>query len=327
MHPVRNTEETHVAVATAAHAQTAPITGGKRIVKSAVSQARDYSQLLKLRINALVVASAWCGAHMAAVKSGSASNVLLLNALAGIGAVAAGTAAMNQVIERRVDAMMQRTRNRPVVTGRISATTGCVIATVLIVGGTGWLWAATNAMAALLTLLTSILYIGAYTPLKRRSPICTTIGAIPGALPPLLGWVAVRGRVDIGAVVLFAILFCWQFPHFYSIAVLYREDYARAGIRMLPVVSPDGNRTAFQIMIFSLALLGVTVLPSVLHMAGWPYMGSAAVLGFALLYPAWLVWRSRKLGLPLPKAPARLLLQASVIYLPILLSVMVLDAR
>lgn len=327
MHPVRNSEETQSTSAIAAHAQTPVIAGNERLMPKAISQLRDYSQLLKLRINALVVASAWCGAHMAAIKSGPCPNLLLLNALAGIGAVAAGTAAMNQVIERRVDAMMQRTSKRPVVTGRISATMACVVAAVLIAGGTGWLWMATNAAAALLTLLTSVLYIGAYTPLKRRGPICTTIGAIPGALPPLLGWVAVRGRVDAGALVLFAILFCWQFPHFYSIAVLYREDYARAGIRMLPVANPEGSATAFQIMLFSLALLGLTLLPSALRMAGWLYMGSAVALGIALLCVAWLVWRSRKPGAPLPKAPARLLLQASVIYLPLLLSIMVLDAR
>jgi protoheme IX farnesyltransferase len=299
--------------------------GRQQAQTSAATLANTFSQLVKLRINALVVASAWCGAHLAAMKSGPLASALLFHALAGIGLVAAGTAALNQVVERDVDARMERTRRRPLVTGTLRVGHALLLAVALIAGGTAWLALATNWLAALLTFLTSVIYIGAYTPLKKRGPICTTIGAIPGAMPPVLGWAAVRGRLDWGALVLFALLFFWQFPHFYSIAVLYREDYGRAGIRMLPVVERDGSKTALQVLLFSLALVGVTLLPWLLQMAGWKYMASALLLGAGFIGVALIMWRSQLPEQPLPKAPARLMLKASVIYLPLLLGSMVVD--
>ena len=183
-------------------------------------------------------------------------------------------------------------------------------------------------LAALLTLATSVVYLGLYTPLKRVSPICTFIGAFPGAMPPVLGWVAFRHRVDWEAILLFTILFLWQFPHFYSIAWLYREDYARADIRMLPVVYSDGRATAREILIYSLALIPVSMMPAAIGMTGRIYLFGSLLLGIGLLYFGWRL-ASKKLpaNAAHSKAPARQLLQATVLYLPLLFALMMLNVR
>jgi protoheme IX farnesyltransferase len=195
------------------------------------------------------------------------------------------------------------------------------------VGGSIYLAIFTNPLTGLLTFLTSVVYLAAYTPLKRISPVCTFVGAFPGAMPGVLGWTAVRGQLEWGTLVLFAILFIWQFPHFFSIAWLYREDYAQGGVKMLPVVEEDGRSTARRILIYSVALIPISLLPSFMGMAGKIYLVGAVALGFALLY---FGIRLAFLNLPLASAPskmrARHVLQATVIYLPLLFALMMSNA-
>ncbi len=290
---------------------------------------RDYSELIKMRVTMLIVMTAWTGVYFAAYKSGVSSvGWVLFHALFGIGLVSAGTAAFNEVIEREGDARMRRTANRPIPSKRMSLLHASIAASVMVLGGTIYLWLTTNAFAALLTLATSVVYLGVYTPLKRVSPICTFIGAFPGAMPPVLGWVAFRGRVDWEAILLFTILFLWQFPHFYSIAWLYREDYERADIRMLPVVFADGKATAREILVYSIALIPVSMMPAAVGMTGRIYLFGALLLGIALFLVGWRL-ASKKLpaNAPHSKAPARQLLQATVLYLPLLFALMMLNVQ
>jgi protoheme IX farnesyltransferase len=290
---------------------------------------RDYTELIKMRVTMLIVMTAWTGVYFAAYKSGVSSvGWVLFHALFGIGLVSAGTAAFNEVIEREGDARMRRTANRPIPSKRMSLLHASVAASVMVLGGTVYLWLTTNALAAVLTLATSVVYLGVYTPLKRVSPICTFIGAFPGAMPPVLGWVAFRGRVDWEAILLFTILFLWQFPHFYSIAWLYREDYERADIRMLPVVFADGKATAREILVYSIALIPVSMMPAAVGMTGRIYLFGALLLGIALFLVGWRL-ASKKLpaNAPHSKAPARQLLQATVLYLPLLFALMMLNVR
>ena len=184
------------------------------------------------------------------------------NALLGIGLVSGGTAALNEVMERDIDARMRRTAMRPLVTESMSLLHASIVAFGMTIGGILYLWLTTNWQTALLTALTSPSYLLVYTPMKQVHPICTFLGAFPGAMPPVLGWIAIRGRLDPEAIVLFAIMFLWQFPHFHSIAWLYREDYENAGVRMLPVVESDGRSTAFAIVFYALALVPVTLAPT-----------------------------------------------------------------
>ena len=204
--------------------------------------AHEYSVLLKARVTTLIIMTTWCGAYFAALKSGvPALSWTVFNALIGIGLVSGGTAAINEVMERDLDSRMRRTAMRPLVTKSLGLVHASVVAFGMTIGGIAYLLLATNWQTALLTGLTSASYLLVYTPMKQVHPVCTFLGAFPGAMPPLLGWVAVRGRIDPEAVVLFAIMFFWQFPHFHSIAWLYREDYENAGVRMLPVVESDGR--------------------------------------------------------------------------------------
>jgi protoheme IX farnesyltransferase len=200
---------------------------------------------------------------------------------------------------------------------------GTLVGLLLTVGGSAYLVLFTNWITGLLTFLTSVVYLLAYTPLKRVSPICTFIGAFPGAMPGVLGWTAARGRLDWGALGLFLILFIWQFPHFFSIAWLYSEDYARGGVRMLPVVHPDGASTSLRILLYSVVLIPVSLAPVFLGMAGRIYLGGALVLGLLFLYSS---ARLATLHLPVSdrtsKLRARQLLQSSVIYLPLLFILM-----
>ncbi len=206
--------------------------------------AHEYSVLVKARVTTLIILTTWCGAYFAAAKSGiPLLSWTVFNALLGIGLVSGGTAAINEVMERDLDARMRRTAMRPLVTKSLGLVHASVIAFGMTIGGVIYLWLTTNWQTALLTGLTSASYLLVYTPMKQVHPICTFLGAFPGAMPPLLGWVAIRGRIDPEAVVLFAIMFFWQFPHFHSIAWLYREDYENAGVRMLPVVESDGRST------------------------------------------------------------------------------------
>jgi protoheme IX farnesyltransferase len=290
----------------------------------ATSIFRDYAELTKLRVTSLIVITAWCGYFFGAHKAGvSWLNWGLLHALLGVGLVSSGTAALNEVMEHDIDALMRRTAVRPLPTGRMSMLHATAVGLLASVGGSLYLAVFTNPLTGLLTLLTSVVYLAAYTPLKRISPICTFVGAFPGAMPGVLGWAAVRGRLDWGTLVLFAILFVWQFPHFFSIAWLYREDYAKGGVKMLPVVEEDGRSTARRILAYSIVLIPISILPSLMGMAGKLYLVGAVALGAALLY---FGMRLAFLNLPLvaaqSKTRARHVLQATVIYLPLLFALM-----
>ena len=288
---------------------------------------RDYAELIKARVTTLIVMTAWTGAFFGAAKSGlPLVSWTLFHALLGIGLVSGGTAAMNEIMERESDAKMRRTAIRPLVTGSMSLGHGMVVSLVMMIGGAGYLGLMTNWLTAALALMTSMVYLMAYTPLKKIHPICTSIGAFPGAMPPLLGWTALRGRIEWEGVVLFAILFFWQFPHFHSIAWLYRDDYENAGIRMLPVVERDGRSTARAILAYAILLVPVTLAPTLLHFAGWIYFVAALVLGGFMFWASLRMWT---MNLP-PSSPhskkfARQLLLASVTYLPLLFTVMMLD--
>src|ERR1700756_843178 len=293
----------------------------------AITLARDYAELIKLRVTTLVVMTAWCGYYFGALKSGVSSlSWGLFHALFGIGVISGGTAALNEVLERDVDGHMRRTAQRPLPSGRMSLLHGAIVGLVMCVGGALYLGLALNPLTGWLALATSAVYLAAYTPLKKIHPICTFIGAFPGAMPGVLGWTAARGRLEWGALVMFAIVFFWQFPHFFSIAWLYREDYAAGQIQMLPVVEPEGRSTAMRIIVYSVALIPVSLAPTILGMAGRIYLAGAVVLGAALLYVG-----SRLAVLEAPitaarsKQRARQLLQATVIYLPLLFALMMLN--
>jgi protoheme IX farnesyltransferase len=285
---------------------------------------RDYSELMKARVTTLIVMTAWCGYYFGAQKSGVSSlSFGLLHALIGIGFVSSGTAALNEVMEYKVDANMRRTAKRPLPTGRMSLLHATLAGLIATLGGSIYLAIFTNPLTGLLTFLTSVVYLAAYTPLKRVSPVCTFVGAFPGAMPGVLGWTAARGKLEWSTLILFAILFIWQFPHFFSIAWLYRDDYAAGGIRMLPVVEPDGRSTARRILVYSLILIPLSTLPTIFGMAGKLYLVGAILLGIALFYfGARLAFLNLPLNNPRSKMLARHVLQASVIYLPLLFALM-----
>src|SRR6202020_787764 len=251
----------------------------------ATSLLRDYAELTKLRVTTLIVMTAWCGYFFGAQKAGTSwLSWGLFHSLLGLGRVSSGTAALNEVMEHDVDAFMRRTALRPLPAGRMSMLHATLVGTVAAIGGSIYLAVFTHPLTGLLTFLTSVVYLAAYTPLKRISPICTSVGAFPGAMPGVLGWTAARGHLEWGTLVLFAILFVWQFPHFFSIAWLYRDDYAKGGVKMLPVVEEDGRSTARRILGYSVALIPISVIPSFMGMAGRIYLVGAIVLGLALLY-------------------------------------------
>ncbi len=289
---------------------------------------QDYAELTKLRVTTLIVMTAWCGYYFGAQKNGVTSlGWGLLHALLGIALASSGTAALNEVMEYKVDARMRRTARRPLPAGRMSLGHATLVGLLATVGGSIYLAVFTNPLTGLLTLLTSVVYLAAYTPLKRVSPWCTFIGAIPGAMPGVLGWAAARGRLDLGTLILFAILFAWQFPHFFSIAWVYREDYAQGGIKMLPVVEEDGKSTVRQILAYSLVLIPISVLPSMMGMAGKTYLVGAALLSAGFFY---FGARLALLNMPVANAVSRMrarhLLRASVIYLPLLFILMMANS-
>jgi protoheme IX farnesyltransferase len=289
----------------------------------------DYQELFKMRVTLLVTLTGWAGFYLGSMRSGiSSMQAGLLETLIGITAVSAGSAALNQAIERRLDAKMKRTAGRPMAAGRIGLAHGITVGLLAIILGSLWLTVETNLITGGLTLLTAFLYVAVYTPLKRVTPLATFIGAFPGALPPLLGWTAARGVIEWQGVALFAILFVWQFPHFMSIAWLYRHDYAKAGIRMLPVVQPDGWSTAVEAVVYAVLMIPASLLPVWLHMDGKIYLAVALVLGAA--YLAYTIRFARIVKARSDKESrmyARDLLKVSVIYLPLLLTALMLNAR
>jgi heme o synthase len=286
----------------------------------------DYIELFKLRVTTMIVITGGAGFYLASLKSGiSAFNPGLLHALSGIAIVSCGASALNQVLERRTDALMTRTRNRPLATGRIGFAHGLILGFLAIALGSLWL-AEMNLITGLLTLLTAIGYVAIYTPLKRITTLATFLGAFPGAMPPLLGWTAVRGQIEWPAVALFSILFVWQFPHFMAIGWLYRDEYARAGIKVLPVTEPDGRSTVIEALAYAVLMIPVSLAPVYLHMDGNIYAIAAVILGAGYLF---YTIRFARITTAPPEASrgiARDLLKASVIYLPLLLAAMMADA-
>jgi heme o synthase len=297
--------------------------------KTRGSRLTDYAVLLKLRVTSLVVMTAWTGYFLGAQRGQIPSfSWKLVCALLGIGLVSGGAAALNQVLEREADGLMLRTQRRPLPAKKMGVVEASGIGIACIFGGAIYLAFTTNVLTGLLSVLTAAAYVGAYTPLKKYSPICTTIGALPGAMPPLLGWTAARGRIEWEGMVLFAILFLWQFPHFHAIAWLYREDYERAGIRMLPVVEKDGRSTVREVLAYSMMLVPVSLFPGYLHMVGRPYVIGALL--FSLVFLVMAIRFARVLsGMSAAESRklARGLLRASIIYLPLLFALMMLNAN
>jgi protoheme IX farnesyltransferase len=278
---------------------------------------KDYIALTKPRITWLILMSTGVGYFFGARPGWQF--LTLIHTIIGTGLIASGTAALNQWYEREADSKMRRTQERPLPSGRLVAWKALVFAVLISMAGFVELWFGANALAATLGLFTLLTYLFVYTPLKQRSPHSTTIGSIPGAMPPLIGFAAAHGALTWEAWVLFAILFLWQFPHFYAIAWMYKEDYARAGIRMLPVVEPDGKSTARRIMLYSIALIPISLMPKFFAMAGNVYLYGAIALGLAFLY------YGLKIRMDRTRQQARRVLLASVVYLPVLFSLMLLD--
>ena len=278
---------------------------------------RDYVALTKPRITWLILMSTGIGFYFGAQPGWSW--VTLLHTILGTGLLASGTAALNQWFEREGDAKMRRTQARPLPSGRLCEEKAFLFGIIISVAGFFDLQLFVNFLAALIGAFTLVSYLFLYTPLKRRSPHSTTIGAIPGAMPPLIGYAAASGTLTWQAWILFAILFLWQFPHFYAIAWMYREDYERAGIRMLPVVEPNGESTARRILWFSLALIPISLIPKYLSMAGNIYLVGALALGLLFLYAGVRVSFDRT------RQRARRVLLASVVYLPALYGLLLFD--
>lgn len=303
------------------------VAAGAPIVVARASFLSDYAQLFKVRVTALIVVTAWAGYYMAAAKTGISSlSWTLLNALWGIGLTCAGSAALNEVLERRIDARMKRTRNRPLPAGRMDVPTALIAGVAATVVGSVSLALTTNVLTGVLAFSTAATYLALYTPLKRISPISTFVGAFPGAMPPLLGWTAIRGQVEPEAIILFLIVFFWQFPHFQAIAWMYRDEYEAAGIKMLPVVDKGGRSVIRQMLSYCSALLPVSLMPALLHMSGRVYLTGALLLGVGFLYCVFrLAWTKLPPTSPSSRKLARQLLQASILYLPLLFALMMLN--
>lgn len=292
----------------------------------------DYVALAKPRVSAMVLLTAAGGFYLGSLASGiSAFHSGLPRALLGIGLVTAGSSVLNQALERKTDRRMPRTASRPMAAGRIGLPHGLLLGFALIAGGSLYLALTTNVVTGTLTLLTAVAYVAIYTPLKRITTLNTFIGAFPGALPPLLGWTAARGVIEWPAVALFAILFVWQFPHFMAIGWLYRADYAQAGIRLTATGSnaQDAARSsAAQALFYAVLMIPVSLWPTFLHIAGRPYAAIALALD---AYYLWATVRFARIARDPPagesRTLARALLKTSVIYLPLLLIAMALNAR
>ena len=270
----------------------------------------DYVALTKPRLNFLVVITAGVGYYLGASRD--LSVLKLVEAIVGTALVAGGAAGLNQVYERETDGLMWRTRKRPVAAGRLTVKESTIFSLALSAAGLAMLATSANLLAAGLALLTLISYNVVYTPMKRRSQLATLVGAVPGALPPMIGWAAAQGRLTPEAWALFAIVFVWQIPHFMAIAWLYRDDFRRAGFPLLPVVNTDGKSTARQAVIFSVLLLPISLVPFLLHAAGTIYAAGAIAGGLGILALS-MSFASQRID-----ERARRLFLASITYLPIL---------
>jgi protoheme IX farnesyltransferase len=276
-----------------------------------------FLELTKPRITFLIVLTSAAGFALA--SSGRVNYAGLISALFGIGLLSSGIATLNQYLERDLDCLMRRTADRPLPSGKLLPWEALLFGISLTVIAEIYLAVFVNPLSALLGLTVIAGYLFGYTPLKTRTSLSTMVGAFPGAVPPIIGWTAATGELSLNAWVLFAILFLWQFPHFLAIAWMYREDYARAGIVMLPVVEPDGRVTGQQIVVYTIMLLPVSLLPTALGMAGNIYLVGALILGLLFLFS------SLRAAFSQSRQQARRLLLASVLYLPLLFILMVLD--
>ena len=321
-------------------------TRNQPLAAAAVSAARtllaDYATLFKVRVSTMVIITSAAGFYLGSLRSGiSPFNVGMVKALAGIAVVTCGASALNQALERKTDRLMHRTENRPMAAGRIGLAHGLIVGFLGVFLGSLYLARATNPLTGTLTLLTAVAYVAIYTPLKQVSTINTFIGAFPGALPPLIGWTAARGMIEWPGVALFAILFVWQFPHFMAIGWMYREDYARAGVRITPTLGDTryaARSTVIQALFYATLMVGVSLWPFALGTTGVAYAAAAVCLSLGYL---WCTIRFSRIGFgraapsgeladastPSERVPARDLLHASIIYLPLLLAAMMLDAR
>ncbi len=291
---------------------------GSPAVAASRSSLADYLDLTKPRITLMVVLTAMLGFVVGAPQMRSGA---LVSMALGTGLVAAGASVLNMILERRTDGLMLRTRERPLPAGRLRSGEAMRFGVLLTAAGLAVLLWLSGPVAAAVALVTWSSYLFAYTPLKPVTSLSTIVGAFPGALPPVIGWAAARGSIDPGAVVLFAILFLWQIPHFLAIAWIYREDYARGGLPMLPVVDPEGRMTGRQAVANSLALLLVSLTPYLAGMAGRIYLAGAIALGLLLTAAAVRVAVVRSL------AAARALFIASLVYLTGLCTLLMLDRR
>ena len=281
-----------------------------------VHRAADYVELVKPRLVVMILITTAAGFYLGAQ---TVDWLRCLHTLIGAGLTAAGVLGLNQYLERDADAQMKRTQERPLPDGRMNPLEALLVGAVLTGGGMLYLTFIVNVLSGFVISLIVVSYLFLYTPLKRKTSLCTLIGAVPGALPPVVGWVAARGSLTGEAWVLFTILFLWQIPHSLAIAYIYREDYAKAGFRLLPVIHPDGVSTCRQIVINCVALLGVGLLPALYNIAGSLYFFTALVAGVAFLAFGIYLARTRSV-----KA-ARFLLYASLLYLPLVFITMALD--
>lgn len=277
------------------------------------------TELFKARLTGLVLLTTLVGFYLG--QRGGMNWLLLVNTLMGTGLLACGAAALNQYLERDFDVLMERTADRPLPAGLIQPQTVVVLGGALSVAGLLWLAFGANLLTSVLGAVTLISYLFIYTPLKRKTTLNTAIGAIPGALPPLMGWTAARGDLSIEGWALFAILFFWQLPHFLAIAWMYRDDYAKGGFVMLPLVDRDGSRTGRSAVSHTLGLLPVSLSPFILHVSGGLYLFGALALGLVFL------WCAMRFARQLDRLSARQLFFASILYLPLLLGLMVFDKR
>lgn len=282
------------------------------------SRVAVFSDLFKARLTALVLLTTLVG-YYAGLGANSVDLVQLFHALAGTGLLACGAAALNQFMERRWDEQMPRTASRPLPSGELQPLTVLFIGACISVIGMIWLSLKVNALTGFLGVLTLASYLFVYTPLKRVTTLNTIIGAIPGALPPLMGWTAATGEVSVGGWSLFAILVFWQLPHFFAIAWMYRDQYSEAGYMMLPTVDPSGERTGRQAVCHTFGLLPVSLAPFVFQIAGEIYLLGALLLGMTFF------WQAIQFSRRLDRDSARKLFFASILYLPLLLGLLVFD--
>ena len=278
---------------------------------------RDFVTLTKPRLNMLVLFTTLVGVYLAAPDG--VTSMTLLHTLVGTALVAGGAAALNQAWERDTDRLMRRTRLRPLPSGRLGAVQAAWFGLILAASGLAELALAVNVLCALVAMVTLVSYVLVYTPLKRRTPLSTLVGAVPGALPPVIGWAAATDQISLSALVLFGIVFLWQVPHFFAIAWLYRDDYARAEVPLLPVLQPDGRRTGQLALLCAALLWPVSLMPALVGLGGITYCVTATIAGLGFIWLSTLFARERS------ALTARRVFLYSIIYLPLLWGVLVTD--